>query len=334
MSISAKDAGLTADQVNAENTKLTLQNFMPLWLRNARLNASHDMKGIDEWEPPREVAEKDTVVIVAGGPSLYDYRHRLSELNKVAAVAVVPTAMRFCNKWGLRSDFSFIVDANAVMPSIASVARCPIIAANIVDSGIWDGGHELYWWKMYQGHGNFNEPYPAGAWNFATRFFYWHLGLGFVAKGDVVNMAIDITFELIRRGSLGAKRVVLLGVDRAYVDGYDRVGPNMDGAPEGLVPLHEKPVDYVNIDGFESSSRFVYYRRALCESWRVAKWPLYRSDRGMQKEIPQVSFDDIMNGRFPHPYGEDEIVAATSRFLDEILPNEYLSQIMVEEEDE
>lgn len=300
-------SGLT-DVIEAHTLAL---NLGP-WFENTGANIRQMQHNVSEFVMP----EGETFFIVGPGASLERYRDFLPELRDLGVVIGQPTSYPFMRVAGLEPHVMIVADrAESQADSIREYTG-PVIAPTTVHPRI-GAEHETYFFTLYQGNGGPDDP-RYGLINQAMHYLNrGALGpVGFVSLGDVTNLAAQIAYEYMLGEEVRkhrGKRICLVGIDRCYYKGMDRV------VAGGAIPHIGGPDDITWRD-HTSSVQMVVYQYKLYQWWRMFNPALYRLDHGIQTEIPFVQPDRIIKGKWP---AEVDAKQATQEFLYEEWPREF-----------
>lgn len=317
-------AQVMMDDVMAAVEQKTIDANLIPWLSNTGVNLRSG-KGhpLAEFTLP-EGRKKETIFIVGPGASMSQYRDNLPKLRDVGTVIMQPTAYPWMHKIGLEPDVLMSVDRMGDQPMLLEGVTCPVIAATLAHPGI--AKYDPYWFMVYQGDGTKTDP-RWGQYNlFMHHFHRAAIGAhGYGSLGDVTNMAVQMFSDVIRGDapfeSWPAKRLVLVGVDRSYWHGYERLQGIFDGS-ELPILIPDKTVD-VHFRGLGTRTSMVFYMMWLYEWWRTyPEIPLYRLDHGIMKEIPFVGLARILAGKWPKPLSPATIEKRMAKFLE----HEYLEE--------
>jgi hypothetical protein len=187
----------------------------------------------------------------------------------------------------------------------------PIVCPPTVDHSITSLPNEKYWFRLLLGTDGTQDDPEFGWWNFITHKTWDNLSAGFVSLGCVTNMAVAMSYDFLAKRVFRGRRVVLMGADYAYWKGLSRV------SPDGKMKSRPLDIDAMEWGGFQTNARMVYYAWALYRLWRATNMPLYSMSEGILSDIPQVSFDEVLAGRYPERLTPDEIQVRTDRFFEE-----------------
>lgn len=292
------------------------KNFKSWWS-----NTAANLRQMQHIVPQLTLPEKgDTVFIVGPGASIHQYKDELSKLSEHGLVIAQPTAYPFMHTIGLEPDLVVVADKSPKMTYKLRGYTGPVICPTTVDPGLAQE-HDCYFFTLYQGDGTPNHP----RFGLINSVMHWlNRGVfgahGWVSLGDVTNMAVQIAWDYMQGHALpkiNAKRIVLVGIDRCFWKGLNRV---RDDAGE---PVPRLTMDN-DIEWRERGTtvQMVMYQERLYRWWRMFAAPLYRLDHGIQTEIPFVHLGQIENGKYPKPLSREEIENRVDPFLtDEFLKN-------------
>lgn len=301
---------------------LTLEQCLKPWTANIGTNLHAGIgRSVTEFDLPED-RKKETVFIVGPGASMDQYKDVLPELRDHGTIVMQPTAYPWMHKIGLEPDVIVLVDH---MPSQATLIKgctCPVIAPLTCDPAIAE--NDVYWFSLYQGDGSPTHP-RWGLWNIMAHFLpkTTYGSSGWVSAADVTNMATILAAGMITGTpgivKLPAKRIVLVGVDRAFYDGYARV------PWEGL-ELEKFTEDHqaIKFRGVDTTTAMVFYMQRLYELWPNLGVPLYRYGWSIMREIPKVDPKWIKHNKWPKPLVDQEkIIKRIRPFMDHEFMEEF-----------
>lgn len=316
-------AQVMMDDVEAAVEQRTIDaNFIP-WTSNVGLNLrSGKGRPLAEFTLPED-RKKETIFIVGPGASMSQYRDNLPKLRDVGTIVMQPTAYPWMHEIGLEPDVLMTVDRMDDQPRLLKGSTCPVIAATLAHPKVAE--YDPYWFMVYQGNGTKSDP-RWGQYNLIMHHLHREaLGAhGHTSLGDVTNMAVQMFSDVIRGEApfenWPAKRIVLVGVDRSYWHGYERLKSFNTG--EELPPVGDR-ASVINFRGVGSATSMVFYMMWLYEWWRMyPEIPLYRLDHGIMREIPFVGLSRILAGKWPKPLSCATIEKRMAKFLE----HEYLEK--------
>lgn len=309
---------LNKDQIKSRNQR-TLEKQSPTWCRNLRLNASY----INEQVTKRPIdlenfipGNKDLskVVIVASGPSLYEYRDRLLSLNKYFVLASL-TNLSFCLAHGLVPDAVVACDSHSDHLKDVSLLRSnrdiTLLCPPIVHPGIIDFFHpHVYFYKAFLQNekGNFHNPY-----NHFMNLLYDIIPSYVAQAGSVTNQAVLLMAKYWQTKLWPITHIFLIGADYAAGKTLDRVpfyseveteqGPVFQEEPNMRPSIKERP--HIEHQGQITSDSMFFYKISLMVMWKSMRLPLWRiGNHGILSEIPHISIRALDRGRFPDMYPE------------------------------
>ena len=311
------------DVIEAVEQKTIEANLIP-WITHVGQNLrSGKGRYIGELKLPED-RKKETLFIVGPGPSIYQYRDKLPLLRELGTVVAQPSSYQWMRKIGLEPDLIVAVDHMKDQPDSIAGSTCPVLAPTIVNPQI--GGFNAHWFTLYMGDGKKSHP-KWGHWNFLMYHLH-HATIGahgWISLGDVTNMATQIFVHVIDGTApfecWNLKRIVYVGIDRCYWNGYERVMafiPTRTASPgDDMPPL---PPDKTDIDYRGQCSRvnMIMYVMMLYKFWHMyPKIPLYRLDHGIMREIPFVTLAQILAGKYPKPLSEATVKKRMEKWLRE-----------------
>ena len=296
-------------EVLQELKQKTAETMMPSWLRNMRLNAPYVEKDFTKLPDVLEQnISADTVFVFAPGPSLSQYEGRIHEISGL--VVGTPTVVPWMLANNITPDFVVVVDTHPSMSKLLSDYKGPIVCPPTIDHAIVSLPNEKYWFRLLMGTDGTQEDPEFGWWNFVTHKMWDNLSAGFVSLGCVTNMAVAMSYDFLAKRVFRGRRVVLMGADYAYWKEWSRVSPDGKMRPRPL------EIDAMEWGGFQTNARMVYYAWALYRLWRATNMPLYSMSEGILKELPGVTFDEVLAGQYPDRLDPDEIQERTDRFFE------------------
>ena len=286
------------------------RNFMPWW-ENIGWNLSLGIKGVREFDLPAD-RKKETIFLVSCGPSMYQYRNDLPKLRELGTVFMQPTAYPWMHRIGLEPDVIVSVDHMEDQPMLIKGATCPVIAPTITDQRLIKE-HDVYSFALYHGNSMFGDP-VWGPENMRSVLLHRCIDShGWSSAGDVGNMMAKIAFDMMTGDpglcNIGAKRLVLVGYDRCFWNGLDRV-PYVGMEPEKYAPRE----DGITWRGQQSVVQMVLYAERLYLWWAMTGANMYRLDHGHMWEIPSLSMGQILGGHYPPPLRKGTIRRRVKKF--------------------
>lgn len=292
------------------------------WLYNVGINLRSGLgRPVTEFTLPND-RQKETIFIIGPGASLSQYREVLPQLRDHGTVIMQPTAYPWMHRIGLEPDVIVSVDHMPAQVRLIEGATCPVICPTTCDQGFAEE-HETYFFTLYLGDGTTkkdgtDEGHYFAAWNHMMHHLHKYAvtEVGWVSAMDVTNMATQIAFDLMagenRMPKFPAKRVVLVGADRSFWHGYQRLQGLNDGEE---LPKYKPDKRYIEFRGMMTDYVMIFYMYALYELWRLRLQPLYRCDEGIMKEIPYVSMDQILADKYPRPLSAKRVLQRTEDFI-------------------
>lgn len=279
----------------------TLGTHLPDWTYNTACNLKIAERFVQDFKPS---ILNETVFIVGPGASIHQYTDFLKELRSYGFVVAVPTAYPYLHEIGLEPDAVVAVDKSPLMADYLEEYNGPVICPLSVHPRIGEE-HDCYWYTQYHGDGGPNDP-TFGWYNAVIYYLAKSTGSshGWISLGDVVNAALQIFEDYMKGYSLkkqAISRIVLVGVDRCFWKGYDRLP--IRGT---VLPMHEEQPDDIDWRDRVTNMRMVFYQERLYEFIRMFPAPYYRLDHGIQTEIPFVGPDQIRKGKYPKALTDEE----------------------------
>lgn len=194
------------------------------WIENIVTNyLLHDDKIITKED---SIFRDKRVFIVGAGPSLDNDIEKLRKHQDKGIILGVGTGNRILNENGIEADYRIAIDAIQTMKNLdkSGHSQIPLIYSNMVNS-------ELI--MEYKG-----PKYEIVlSTDSMTKFFYNDLDVDFLqvrSSYSVAQVAIDMCAKL------GAKEIILLGLDCAYTN--DRLHAKNDGEEE--IEAHTVNIDF------------------------------------------------------------------------------------------
>lgn len=304
------------DDVLAESANITLRSMLgPWWIQmgeNAR-RCGPNRQSVAEFRlsPERDL---DTLVIIGPGASSKLYADGFADIRKVATIATFPTALHWAKSNGAEPDFVVTADSNESQPLLLRSANntAPVLATVTAhpDLGV---EQNCYWYTPLMGNG---QPEPQN-----NEWYYWDIPVmcwnqdvdwNFPSVGCVANMTVQIAQDLRARSIIGARRIVLIGVDFGPWNGYRRVPanhlqkdfPKLDNEV-GLVKYGEHFTDPVSL----------IYKLTMMRMWQQNHIPIYSMSHGILEEFPRVGIGHVLSGDFPEYPSRHEINDRTRRYF-------------------
>lgn len=289
------------------------------WACNVGLNLFRGKgKRLEDFKVPKD-RQKETIFIVGPGASMIQYKDDLPKLRDHGYVIMQPTAYPWMTKIGLKPDLVVSVDHMLIQDKLIKGWDGPLIAPTTCDKDL--SQYDVHWFTLYMGDGSPkpNPDDPLGVfyahWNqLMNKLHKYTWGAhGWTSHMDVTNMCVDIADTMIHGADWFphfGKRIVLVGADRSFWNGYSRV------PWEGLDPAPFKAdMTSVEFKGKWTNYQMVFYVYGLYEMWRIRKFPLFRLDHGIMEEIPFVPMADILAEKYPAQLGDSEMMKLTEKFI-------------------
>jgi hypothetical protein len=311
---------VTSEQI-AKRNQDTINFFVPQWLANARENMPVITRGMKNGQAAYKVPLNgknlmDGIVVVASGPTLYEQREHLKELNKYFVIAT-PTNYGLCKAFGLHPDILAVADSNPEQAQDVFKILHHSRDTNIVASptmppqfnAFWPWT-QMYWFKAYiqNKEGNFKTPY-----NFFIDHLFKDITDHIMQAGSVTNMCL-ILIELLRKMGRTSDiksmpPIFLIGSDLCVgKSGYHRAfkyhETQTNFVQEPLYTYDKYPLIYIKEDDKITSTQMYNYRRSLFLLWLQVKWKLYNcSPHSLLSDyVPYVDINDVVRGNIPRNY--------------------------------
>lgn len=301
----------------------TTSRHTPAWLHNIGINLyAHPEHGIKDFDLPDD-RKKETIFICGPGASMHQYKDLLPQLRKHGTIFMQPTAYQWYKQIGLEPDVVIAVDHLPIQYTQLSGYTGPVIVPTTIDPDFLK--MDSYYYPLYQGNGT---PKPGD--DNPELFAWWNLAMwglhhntvgqrGYVSAMDVTNMAYQIAVDMMEGWggvcNIGAKRIVLIGCDRCFWEGYQRVKA-IHGSDEELpkMKIDDFTITYRNQLTNHAMVAYIY---TLYWLWVERGAPTYRMDHGVMHEIPFVSLNRILKDDYPQPWAKTKVERHVAKFFDE-----------------
>lgn len=334
-----------------QNTGITFKHFYNDWMRNmgdnARLAGPDRLSVADFNIAPHR--DKDTLIIVGPGASLSLYVDRFPELQEAATIVTSPTALHWAKHNGFKPDIVVVADSDAVQYQLLESAgnTAPVFAGVTSNPGI--ARQQVYWYTPLAGNGKAKIPEsipasvvnllrsakdyvpielmqeidevltrgiaadenPMAIWDIPAMLLNQDIDWCYPSAGCVVNAAVQIVQSLRAKGTLRARRIVLLGCDFGPWGGYYRCPPNKNVTD---YPAVDNEIGLFRWDDCLTDPVGLMYKRVMLRLWQESLLPIYTMSHGLLHEFPRVTVDNVLRDQFPEYMTKREVNALCDQF--------------------
>lgn len=306
-----------AQELQRQQKNKTLEAFFDIWWKHIRENIPYIKQSLAEIP----IKKHETVYIFAPGASLSQYENRIHMLQSHGLIIGTPTVLHWMYAHDIIPDIVVAVDSSEEMEEqiAASGYDGPIIAPVTVCNGI--AKRDTYFMVIIMDHVQKigDKIQPANDIDACMLSMFREL-LFFLSLGHVTAAALQTLVTLAMHRCWTPQRFVLVGADYGYWRGYGRVSKTGDAMPK-------QPDEKITIGGIDTDYKMAIYKARLYQYWAAVTPNLYTLSDGLLHEIPHMSFDDLLQNRFPQPLGKEAAQEAYRKYVMETFPQEVLPQI-------
>lgn len=331
------------NEQTALRNRYNIGSHVPKWMRNYRANSTLMDTGVIKVRNVEElfdhVKPKNRIpLIFAAGPTLNHYKDRLNRIDRQKYLIVCgPTTASFLYAAQCPPHMILVSDDNPDQRKFLERAAVssPVIVSPMSHPDITS--YELapvYWFHQYLQD---NKQGVDHLLNKISQSMFPEIKHFVVQAGCVTNQAILLVDLAIRQKWIEDSPIILAGADF----GYPEKGTFRVAKYELVRKALSKKIDYarvkddeqnqifptervVTVNGIKTSTQMSNYKTSLYMIWQMMPRLLYRTmDKGILGEIPEYSFQDLVEGKKPEPYDRSVIMEGVHKHLrnDEILAN-------------
>ena len=268
---------------------------------------------------PGSTPDKDTLVLFGSGPSLTQYTDFLPWVFEHCYTIASPTVVPWLDHHELYPDIVFNADQH---PILAEHCRGTAVAeiSNLVCSPETSahlpqlfGKDKTYWYRTV-------IPGPNGEldWEPYSMFMTFMMSViqtAFPQQGCVTNVMISLAWALSEMAGWKWKRIVLMGCDYGFWDGYGRLPT--DGSDDLLkwALTDGGAPDLAEYHGTKTLARMLRYKAGMLLDWKMTRFKIYTMSHGILEEFPAVTQEEWKAGEWAEYISEFHIGQRTDWYL-------------------
>jgi hypothetical protein len=263
----------------------------------------------------------DTAFVFAPGASLRQYEDEIWKLKGKGLVIGTNSCIHWMLEHGLEPDFVVAVDRQEEIVEDMKVWGGPVVCPTNVHPGL-SRQNDCYYFNVYIADWNKlgMMPHPIDVFYHVTYPGLW----GVISVGHVTGLVLPILEQMNRLESTKINRVVLIGADYSYWKGMGRV-PRRPGEGYPSAPDEEGRILW---KGHMTNYKMLLYKARLFSYWQDdCPFSLYSMSKGIMPEIPGVTFDDLLAGKYPLPLTKKQITEICDQFLGIEMQKDFVEMI-------